>query len=102
MTRVWRSWTDTEDATLRRLWIKKAGRPQGEAAKSWYRSRAEARDYPAERGWCSGLGATEEQAKRGTTAGWRFLCGVLRNVIAETDAAWTAERAAIVRAKGEG
>lgn len=80
----------------------KAGRPQGEAAKSWYRSRAEARDYPAERGWCSGLGASEEQAKRGTAAGWRLLCGVLRSVLRETDAAWTAERAEIVRAKGEG
>ena len=80
----------------------KAGRPQGEAAKSWYRSRAEARDYPAERGWCYGLGASEEQAKPGTAAGWRLLCGVLRNVIAETDAAWAQERAAIVRAKGEG
>lgn len=67
---------------------------------SWHRSRAEARDYPAERGWCTGLGASEEQAKRGTAAGWRLLCGVLRNVMRETDAQWAAERA-VMRAEVE-
>ena len=67
--------------------------------KVWHRSRATARDYPAERGWCAGLGASQEQAKRGTAAGWRLLCGVLRNVLRETDGAWAVERAEILRAR---
>lgn len=70
-----------------------------ESTRAWHLSRERARDYPAERGWCAGLGASDEEAKRGTAAGWRLLCGVLRNVLRDTDAQWTEERAAIAAAQ---
>ena len=53
-------------------------------------------------GWCSRLGATLLRSRRSTRKSWRGAIAAHDRVIAKTDAAWTAERAAIVRAKGEG
>ncbi|MEY5061348.1 MAG: hypothetical protein RIS45_1269 [Planctomycetota bacterium] len=74
---------------------------------AWQTARDDAREWPGlelvTRGWCPGLGAGWlATIQEGTAAGWLAMQRAHDGVMRTTDAAWTAERAAIVRAKGEG
>lgn len=81
-------------------------RSRRDAMRMWPMPITSPKGFPDEaigRGWCSGLAAAAPQVyELGTAAGWRAMQRAHDRMIAETDAAWTAERAAIVRAKGEG
>ena len=77
------------------------------AGGAWQTARVDAREWPGlelvTRGWCPVLGAGwRATIEEGTDAGWRAMQSAHDGAMRTTDAAWAAERAEIVRAKGEG